>query len=200
MPNSRLDQQLRFVVETDELKCVFRQTLLPSGRRLENSAEHSWHLAFMAVLLAEHAKEAGVDMFRVVKIALVHDLVEIDAGDTYIYDEVSQRDRVARERAAADRIFALLPPDQCAELRALWEEYEAGETAEARFAGALDRLQPLLLNFHTQGAQWRKHGITVDQVLARNRVIERGAPALWAYAERLIHEAVAQGYLAPAPQ
>jgi len=195
MGSSRLEQQLGFILETDQLKSVVRQTLLPGARRQENSAEHSWHLALMAILLAEHARDAGVDLLRVVKMALVHDLVEIDAGDTYIYDEAGQRDRAARETAAADRLFALLPSDQGAAFRALWEEYEAGETPEARFVEALDRLQPLLLNFHTQGAQWHTHGVTVGQVIARNRVMGEGAPALWAYAERLIHEAVESGYL-----
>ncbi|HUT34409.1 MAG TPA: HD domain-containing protein [Planctomycetota bacterium] len=199
MANRRLDRQVEFLLECDKLKHVTRQSLLLNGERQENSAEHSWHLALMAVLLAEHAKEAGVDLLRVIKIALVHDLVEIDAGDTYIYDEEGARDKAAREQAAADRLFALLPPDQGAQLRALWDEYEAGQTAEARFTGALDRLQPLLLNFHTQGAQWRKHGVTVDQVLARNRGMEAGAPTLWAYAERLIRDAVARGYLPQKP-
>jgi len=195
MLDRRLERQLNFLLEADKLKGVVRQTLLPSARRQENSAEHSWHLALMAILLAEHARDAGVDLLRVVEMALVHDLVEIDAGDTYIYDEAGRRGQAAREAAAADRFFALLPPDQGAWVRALWEEYEAGESAEARFLEALDRLQPLLLNFHTQGAQWQRHGVTVDQVVARNRVMERGAPTLWAYAERLIRKAVARGFL-----
>ncbi len=195
MADRRLECQLSFLLECDKLKGVVRQTLLPGAGRQENSAEHSWHLALMALLLAEHARDVGLDLLRVVKMALAHDLVEIDAGDTYIYDEAGRRGQAAREAAAADRLFALLPPDQGAELRGLWQEYQAGRSPEARFLEALDRLQPLLLNFHTQGAQWRKHGVTADRVIARNRVMAKGAPTLWAYAQRLIHEAVVRGYL-----
>jgi len=200
MDAARLARQLDFIIEIDKLKHVFRQTLLMDASRLENDAEHSWHLAAMAVLLHEYAAEKGIDLPRVVAMVLVHDLVEIDAGDTYCYDEAGNRDKAEREQAAADRIFAILPPDQAAAVRGLWEEFEAMATPESRFAAALDRLQPLLHNFRTQGAQWRKHGVNAGQVLERNQRMHDGAPELWAYAEAMIRDAVARGYLAPDPR
>jgi len=196
MTDDRLSRQIGFVREIDKLKAVFRQTWLLDGSRKENDAEHSWHLATMAMLLGEHAAEPGIDVARVVRMTLVHDLVEIDAGDTFVYDEAGARDKARREQAAADRLFALLPPDQAAEMRALWEEFEARQTPEARFAAALDRLQPLLHNYYTQGAAWREHGVKLAQVLDRNRHMAEGAPRLWAFAERLIRDAVEKGYLA----
>jgi len=192
----RLTRQLEFVLEVEKLKQVFRQTVLPGDERRENDAEHSWHLGLMAVLLVEHALEPEVDLLRVVKMVLSHDLVEIDAGDTFAYDEVGNIGKVEREAVAAERIFSLLPEEQKGELRMLWDEFEARETPEARYAAALDRLQPLMLNFQTEGAAWRRHGVTRAQVLARNRHIEEGSPALWKYAEELIDEAVRRGYLA----
>jgi putative hydrolase of HD superfamily len=194
-PNARLDAQIRFVVEIDKVKHVLRQTDLMDGSRRENDAEHSWHLAVMALLLAEHAA-GDVDPARVVRMVLIHDLVEIDAGDTFCYDEEGAKDKAEREQAAADRIFAMLPDDQAADFRALWDEFEARETPDAKFAASLDRLQPLLHNYHTQGAAWRRHGIVRSQVVSRNRHIAEGAPALWEYARRLIDDAVAKGYLA----
>ena len=192
----RLTRQLEFVLEVEKLKQIFRQTVLPGDERRENDAEHSWHLGLMAVLLVEHAKEPEVDLLRVVKMVLIHDLVEIDAGDTFAYDEAGNVDKVERETVAAERIFGLLSEDQKRELRSLWDEFEARQTPEARYAAALDRLQPVMLNFQTQGAAWRKHGVTRPQVLARNRHIEEGSPSLWKYAEGLIDEAVRRGYLA----
>jgi putative hydrolases of HD superfamily len=197
MDNERLRQQLDFIVEIDKAKNIFRQTYLMDGKRFENDAEHSWHLGIMAFLLLEHAAEPGLDVFRVVKMVLAHDLVEIDAGDTYCYDEEAGKDKAARELAAAERIFGLLPPDQGAELRALWDEFEATETPESRYAGALDRLQPLLHNYLTDGRAWRAHGISRAQVIARCHPIATGAPALWKYAEELIDSAVDKGYLLP---
>ncbi|MHC5034361.1 MAG: HD domain-containing protein [Planctomycetota bacterium] len=194
--DKRLEAQLRFIVEIDKVKRVLRRTLVMDGSRRENDAEHSWHLASMAVLLAEYAAERDIDLPRVIKMILVHDLVEIDAGDTFCYDEAANATKAERERAAADRIFGLLPPDQADELRALWEEFEGRRTPEARFGAALDRLQPLLCNYHTQGAAWRKHGVVKHQVLAHNSHIAGGAPALWDYAQGLIQDAVAKGYLA----
>ena len=192
----RLARQIEFILEIDKLKQVLRQTFLTDGSRRENDAEHSWHLAVMAVLLCEYAAEPELDLLRVVKMALVHDLVEIDAGDTFHYDEAGHEDKDRREQQAADRIFELLPVDQGAELRSLWEEFEARQTPEARYAAALDRLQPNLLNFRTQGRLWREHGVTSRQVIARNRHMAEGAPALWQYAESRIREAVAKGHLA----
>jgi putative hydrolase of HD superfamily len=191
---SHLEQQIAFLLEIDRLKQVLRQTLLLDRSRRENSAEHSWHLAVMALLLAEYAAQP-VDVLHVVKLVLVHDIVEIDAGDTFVYDEVAEHDKAERERQAAERIFALLPPVQAAELRAAWEEFEARTTPEAQFAAALDRLQPLLHNCHTQGHTWQQHGVRLQQVLERNRHIAEGAPLLWAYVERLIYAAVEQGFL-----
>lgn len=199
MSEDRIGQQIRFCVEIDKLKAVLRRTWLTDRSRRENSAEHSWHFALMAVLLAEHAAAPGVDVLRVVKMALVHDLVEIDAGDTFVYDDEASADKPQRERAAAERIFGLLPADQGTEFRALWEEFEARRTPEARFAAALDRLQPILNNFHTDGAAWREHGITARQVIARNRHMAEGSPVLWQYAEGLIREAVARGMLNAEP-
>jgi putative hydrolases of HD superfamily len=195
MDMKRLERQIQFIVEIDKLKDVFRQTLLMHGKRYENDAEHSWHLAVMAVLLSEYSLVQNLDIARVLKMALVHDLVEIDAGDTFCYDDKAAQSKDAREAKAAGRIFSILPSDQAAEVRALWEEFEARKTPEARFAAALDRLQPLLHNYNTQGAAWKKHGVTSEKVLARNKHIVDGAPVLWEYAENLIHDAVRKGYL-----
>jgi putative hydrolases of HD superfamily len=195
----RLDQQIRFVREIDRLKGVLRQTLLADLGRRENSAEHSWHLAVMAVTLAEHAPP-GTDIGRVTVMLLLHDLVEIDAGDLFAYaDEARQARQEEAERAAADRIFALLPPDQAAGLRGLWDEFEERRTPEARFARALDRLQPMLANLTAGGGTWTEHGITADQVLAKVALIEDGSPALGRYARDLVDRAVREGLLARAP-
>lgn len=194
--DDRLARQIGFVLEIDKLKRVLRQTWHLDQSRKENDAEHSWHLAVMAVLLAEYAAEPDLDLAKVVKMVLVHDLVEIDAGDTFVYDDVGYLDKPKREQAAADRLFGMLPEDQAAEVRDLWDEFEARQTPEARFAAGLDRLQPLLHNYHTQGRTWREHGVTSDLVLARNRHMAEGAPRLWEYAEAMIRDAVAKGYLA----
>jgi putative hydrolases of HD superfamily len=195
----RLDQQIRFVREIDQLKGVLRQTMLAGPGRRENSAEHSWHVAAMAVTLAEHAPP-GTDIGRAAAMLLLHDLVEIDAGDLFVYaDEAQQARQEAAERAAADRIFALLPPDQAATFRGLWDEFEERRTQEARFARGLDRLQPMLANLTAGGGTWLEHGITADQVLAKVELIEDGSPALGRYARDLVHRAVRDGLLAPAP-
>ena len=197
MDDDRLQRQLRFILEIDRLKAVVRQSYLVGAERRENSAEHSWHVAVMAVVLAEHAN-ARVDVGRVVTMLLVHDVVEVDAGDTYVYDPAGAADKAERERRAAARLFGLLPLDQGAELRALWQEFEAAESADARFAAALDRLMPVLHNVHTGGRSWREHGITADQVIGRNRRIAEGSEALWRHARAMIEAAVAEGKLAPA--
>ena len=195
----RLDQQIGFVREIDQLKFVLRQTMLAGPGRRENSAEHSWHLAMMAVTLAEHAPP-GTDISRVTAMVLLHDLVEIDAGDLFVYADAAQQERQEEaERAAADRIFALLPAGQAGELRGLWDEFEERRTPEARFARALDRLQPMLANLTAGGGTWTEHGITADQVLAKVRLIEDGSPALGDYARDLVNRAVRDGLLAPAP-
>lgn len=193
----RLRRQLEFMVEVDALKTVIRRSYLTHDRRRENSAEHSWHLALAAILLSEYAGH-GLDLLRTLKMVLVHDLVEIDAGDTYCYDEEAAVHREARERKAADRIFGLLPEDQAQEYRALWEEFEAGRTPEARFGAALDRLQPLLQNFHSGGVSWKEHGIRLDQVMDRSRPIGEFSQTLWQAAEEIIGKAVRKGFLAEA--
>jgi putative hydrolases of HD superfamily len=197
MAGERLQQQIRFILEIDALKGVLRRTYLPGADRLENSAEHSWHVAVMAVLLAEHANEP-VDVARVVRMLLIHDVVEVDAGDTYVYDTAGAEAKAEREVRAADRLFAMPPEDQGRELRRLWEEFEEGRTADACFAAALDRLMPVLHNVHTGGRSWREHGITADRVIARNSPMSEGSEALWEYARSLIEDAVEKGHLAPA--
>lgn len=192
----RLTQQLAFLQEIDKLKRVERQTLLMDGGRQENSAEHSWHIAVMVPLLAEYAPSPDIDLARVTQMLLIHDLVEIDAGDTYCYDDAARQGQADREAVAARRVFGLLPADQAATHLALWDEFEARETAEARFAVALDRIQPLIHNFRTQGRQWRRHGVHSEQVRRRMRPLREGAPRLWEYAEALIDDSVARGYLA----
>jgi putative hydrolase of HD superfamily len=197
MSEPRLAQQIRFLLEIDKLKHVLRRSYLVGGARRENSAEHSWHVAVMALVLSEYAAEP-VNVARVVKMLLVHDIVEVDAGDTYVYDATAVASRAEREERAAARLFGLLPPDLGSELHALWEEFEARASADARFAGALDRLMPVLHNLETDGRSWREHGIRADQVIERNRALAEGAPELWAYARARIEEAVAAGHLAPA--
>jgi len=192
--SKRLDQQIEFLVEIDRLKSIVRQTLLVDGSRQEDSAEHSWHLAILAVVLVEHSN-APVNLFRVLKMILVHDLVEIDAEDTYCYDEEANRNKEEREKKAADRIFNLLPPDQAVEFHSLWEEFECRQTADEIFAAALDRLQPLLINFRAGGVMWRKHRIRKEQVYLRNSPMEEGSPVLWEYAERMIKDAIEKGWI-----
>ena len=194
-PAERLAQQIRFIVEVDRLKEIFRQTVLINSRRAENDAEHSWHLCLIVITLAEHANWARLNVLRVLQMLILHDLVEIDAGDTFAYDTRAMEGQHDREAVAADRIFGLLPADQALEFRALWDEFEARRTPEARFAAAVDRFQPMLLNCQTAGAAWRKHGITRDRVIARNSYFAEGSAALWDYSARMIEEAVAAGNL-----
>ncbi len=195
--HGRLEQQIAFIMEIDKLKQVYRQTFLMDGSRKENDAEHSWHLAVMAMLLTEHANDGRLNILHIIKMVLIHDLVEIDAGDTYLFDDQAAQDKAEREQRAADRLFNLLPDDQAQEFRALWDEFEAKNTPEAKFATSLDRMQPLLHNYHTQGKSWQQHGVTSEQVLQRAAEIATGSSVLWEYARRLIHQAVEQGYLAP---
>jgi len=192
----RLRQQMSFVAEAGLLKRVLRQTMLTDPARRENSAEHSWHLAVMALVLADHAPP-GTDPGRVIAMLLVHDLVEIDAGDLFLYaDEAQHARQEEAERAAADRIFALLPARQASQIRALWDDFEERQTPEARFARALDRLQPMLANFQAGGGTWVSHGITADQVLPKLALIEDGSAALGDYARDLLARAADAGLLA----
>ena len=198
MPPLRLDQQIAFLEEIDRLKAVYRRTALIDRSRLENSAEHSWHLAMMALVLSEHAPD-DTDTPHAIRMLLVHDLVEIDAGDTFAFDVSAHQDKASREAAAADRIFALLPADLETELRALWDEFEAGATREAQFANALDRFSGLLQNRGGRdGGTWRKHGVTRDAVLRRMEPIREGAPALWPLVLQTIEESTAAGFIKPA--
>ncbi len=192
--DDRAERQLAFLVDADRLKGVLRQTPLCDGSRRENSAEHSWHLALMAAVLAEHA-EGTVDVSRAMRMLIVHDLVEIDAGDTFAYDVGANVDRAAREQPAADRIFGMLPPEQGSAMRALWEEFELRETADARFAVALDRLQPLLNNHRSGGGSWRSHRITRSQVLRRMEPIRDALPSLWRTVESIIGDNCALGHI-----
>ena len=192
MHNDRLARQIAFLLEIDKLKGILRRTRLLHEPRHENSAEHSWHLAMAALILAEHAN-APVDTLRVLKMLLVHDIVEIDAGDTFVYDV--QTEKAGLEQAAATRIFGLLPEDQRDEVRGLWEEFEARKTPEAKFAAGLDRIMPILHNYHTEGYSWREHGIRKAQVLERNGHTAEGSEALWEYIKEVIDDATARGYL-----
>ncbi|RJL24105.1 HD domain-containing protein [Bailinhaonella thermotolerans] len=194
--HERLRSQIEFTLEIDKLKRILRRNTLVDGSRRENDAEHSWHLGMMALVLGEHAPP-GTDLDKVIAMLLIHDLVEIDAGDTFIYDTAAVADQAERERAAADRIFGLLPEDQTARLRALWDEFEERRTPEARFARALDRLNPLLANFHTEGGTWARHQINSAQVLRNVALIAEGSETLGAYATELVEQAVAKGILAP---
>jgi putative hydrolase of HD superfamily len=191
-----LDSQLRFLLEADRLKGVLRQSQIIDGSRRENSAEHSWHLALMSLVLGEYAP-AGTDLGRVTAMTVVHDLVEIDAGDLFVYaGEQAQARQEEAERAAADRLFALLPAGQAASFRALWDEFEERRTPEAKFARALDRLQPMLANYQLGGGTWAQHGVTADQVLTKVALIEDGSAGLGAFARELVSAAVSHGFLA----
>jgi putative hydrolase of HD superfamily len=193
--NLRLQRQVEFIVEIDKLKQVLRQTFTTNNLRQENSAEHSWHIALMAILLAEYVDSTKINVFRVVQMLLIHDLVEIDAGDTFCYDDAARKDQHERELQAAERIFNLAPRDQAKTLMALWKEFEACETLDSRFANAIDRLQPLLNNYFTKGKAWIKHNIRRNQVVDRNCIIREEAPKLWDYVKELIDDAVQQGFL-----
>jgi putative hydrolase of HD superfamily len=192
MPNERLTRQIAFLVEADRLKTVLRRTPVSDNSRLENSAEHSWHLALAAMILHEYGP-AGLDTSRVLELVVVHDLVEIDAGDTFAYDVGAHETKAAREGAAADRIFGLLPADQAQRCRALWEEFEAMSTPEARLANALDRLQALLQNMKAGGGSWAAHEVTREQVLRRMAPVENALPDVWPLVCEVIDHFCAMG-------
>ena len=195
----RLARQIEFIAEVDKLKEIFRQTVNLQSRRAENDAEHSWALCLCVIVLAEHANDPRLNVLRVLKMVIIHDLVEIDAGDTFAYDTARMAGQHEREAIAADRIFGLLPTEQAREFRALWDEFEERATPEAKFASAVDRFQPMLLNCRTDGSAWQRHGVTQDRVLARNAHIKEGSAALWEYAEQMVQRAVDAGHLAPKP-
>nr|WP_295285650.1 HD domain-containing protein [uncultured Blautia sp.] len=188
----RLQKQMKFILEVDKVKEIFRQTYLSDGSRKENDAEHSWHLALMAVLLKEYANE-DVDLLKVIPMVLIHDLVEIDAGDTYAYDQAGLATQRERETKAADRIFGLLPSDQAEVFRTLWEEFEAYETAEAKFAHALDNCQPLFLNDASGGKSWKEHGVHKSQIYKRNEHTAEGSVEIWEYMKTLVDKHIQLG-------
>ena len=191
----RFQRQIEFILEADKLKHTLRRTLLLDRSRRENSAEHSWHIALLALVLSEYAAGGAIDVFRVLKMLLIHDLVEIDAGDTYCYDDQGREDQAPREVLAADRIFNILPEDQAQSFRKLWNEFEAGKTAESRLANALDRLQPFLHNYFTEGKTWQENNVKRSQVATRMQPVEDGSPFLWNYVRALLDDAVRKGYL-----
>ena len=190
--NERLEQQMRFLLEADKSKEIVRHTYLADGSRKENDAEHSWHLALMCAILSEYANEK-IDVGRTMAMVLVHDLVEIDAGDTYAYDEAGNADKRQRELAAAERIFRLLPEDQAVRMRGLWDEFEEGTTPEAKFANTLDKIQPVLLNDASGGRSWREHQVEEARILARNVHTPEGSKILWEYARGRIQKNVENG-------
>lgn len=188
-------QKIRFILEADKLKGIIRNTLLTDRSRLENSAEHSWHAALTALVFFDAAADPKMDLPRIIQMLLVHDLVEIDAGDTFCYSKEQRQTQMERELKAAERIFNLLPQSQAAMLYGLWQEFEARKTPEARFAHAIDRLQPLLQAIHTRGQTWRQHKIKKDQVIERMQPIKEALPALWQLVLEMIEDAAEKGYL-----
>ena len=188
------EKQISFIMELDKIKKIGRQTYLSDASRKENDAEHSWHLALMAFVLADYANEK-IDVLKTIKMVVLHDVIEIDAGDTYAYDTEGNKTKRERELKAADRIFGLLPKEQEREYRGLWDEFEEMETAEAKFANTLDKVQPLFLNDASGGKSWEEHGVRKNQVLARNERTHEGSEELWAYAKSLIEKNVKAGKL-----
>ncbi|KIQ21769.1 phosphohydrolase [Flavobacterium sp. MEB061] len=194
MKTEDLLNQIAFIKEIDKVKYIQRKTKLFNSDRNENDAEHSWHLALMTIVLAEHSNEP-IDVLKVVKMVLIHDIVEIDSGDVFIYDSEKNHCNTDEERLAANRIFGLLPKKQAEELIAVWEEFEAGETNEAKFAKAMDRLEPLLQNTSNNGGTWKEFDVKYDKVYEKKSVIKDGSEIVWNYAESLINESVAKGIL-----
>jgi putative hydrolase of HD superfamily len=190
----KLNKQMQFILELDKLKQIFRQTYLADASRKENDAEHSWHLAMMVMLLSEYANEP-INVEHTMKLVLLHDVIEIDAGDTYAYDEAGNATKKEREQKAAERIFSLLPNEQGEELKNIWEEFEACETPEAKFASTLDKIQPILLNDASGGLAWREHGIRLEQTISRNKRTHEGSELLWEYAKNILEQNAEKGNL-----
>jgi putative hydrolase of HD superfamily len=191
----RLSKQIEFVTEIDKLKQVLRESWLVDASRKETDAEHSWHIAIMALLLSEYANQPDIDLFKVLKMLLIHDIVEIDAGDTFIYDKDHTKDQNKRETKAAHRLFGLLPTDQQTELLSLWEEYESQSTPEAKYARTIDSMQPLLLAYLNGGCSWRIHAIIKPQVIETKKHMGNGSETLWEYTQELLEDAVKKGIL-----
>jgi len=194
MDNNKLNKQIDFILEMDKLKTIFRKSFILDTDRRENDAEHSWHLAVMAMVLQEYSNRS-IDVFHVIKMLLLHDVVEIDAGDTFLYDEKLAESKLERENDAADRIFALLPDAQCDVFKDLWLEFETGITTEAKFAKSLDRLMPLLHNYYSGGKTWIEFNVTKKQVLEKNKKFCDGSIELWEFAKSIIDKSVEKGYL-----
>lgn len=194
MFSADLLRQIEFIKEIDKIKYIQRKTKLFNSDRNENDAEHSWHLALMAIVLAEHTNE-NIDILKVLKMVLIHDIVEIDAGDTFIYDTTKNHSNTEEERLAAERIFGLLPEKQASELIEIWEEFEAGVSSEAKFAKAMDRLEPLLQNTSNNGGTWNEPGVNYSKVYAKKKAIKEGSEMIWNYAEKLINDGVEKGIL-----
>ena len=194
MINERLLSQVAFIHEIDKLKYIQRKTRLFNSNRSENDAEHSWHLAMMTLVLAEHANKE-INILKVLKMVLIHDIVEIDAGDIFLYDKTVSHSNTEAERIAAARIFGLLPVDQAAELTALWEEFEAGQTAEAKFAKSMDRFEPLLQNISNDGGTWKEYNVDYSSVYNTQVIIKEGSSAIWNLAEPMLEESVEKGFL-----
>ena len=191
----KLQKQIEFIIEVDKLKKICRQSIITDSSRAENDAEHSWHLALMAIVLKEYANENDLDLLKVIKMVVIHDIVEIDAGDTYIFDVEGYKDKSEREIKAAERIYSILPDEQGKELKSLCEEFEARETNEAKFAASLDRLEPLILNSKTKGHTWKKHNISSDKVKEKNVHVQEGSKQLWSLTNELIEDCILKGYL-----
>ena len=194
MDTEDLIRQVAFIKEIDKLKFIQRKTRLIGSNRHENDAEHSWHLAMMTLVLAQHA-DKPVDILKVLKMVLIHDLVEIDAGDTFIYDTEKNHTNTDQERLAAKRIFGILPDHQAEEFIAIWEEFELGTSDDAKFARAMDRFEPLLQNTSNNGGTWAEFNVTYEKVYQKKKVIKEGSASIWNYAERLINESVEKGIL-----
>ncbi len=194
MTTTKLFQQIAFIKEIDKIKYITRKTRLFSSDRHENDAEHSWHLSVMALVLLEYAND-DVDVLKVLKMVLIHDIVEIDAGDTFLYDTKKEHINTAEERKAAERIFGLLPKEQAEEFIAVWEEFEGGETKEAKFAKAMDRLQPILQNVSNQGGTWSEYNVPYSTIHSKVKGIECGSQALWDYTQNVLNEAKEAGYI-----
>lgn len=194
MQPDNLTKQLNFIKEIDKIKYIQRKTKLFNSNRPENDAEHSWHLAMMTIVLAEHA-DYPIDILKVIKMVLIHDIVEIDAGDTFIYDTQKNHTNTDNELLAAKRIFGLLPRQQADELIAIWEEFEMGVTNEAKFAKSMDRLEPLLQNVSNNGGTWKEFDVDYSKVYEKKKAIKNGSSSLWNYAKNLINESLSTGIL-----
>ncbi|NLP46039.1 MAG: HD domain-containing protein [Epulopiscium sp.] len=195
MDHERLLKQIEFIKEIDKAKQIFRQNVVIGTTRNENDAEHSWHLAVMALLLSEYSTTKNMDILKIVKMVLIHDLVEIYAGDTFCYDEKANEDKADRENKAAQKLFAILPEDQTKEMWGLWQEFEEGKTPEAKFATCLDRLQPIILNYNTKGYTWQRPEVNSAKVLKRNKPLKENTPLLWEYVNEVIEDSIQKGYL-----